>query len=223
VHLNIVEILRTGALGFGFLLAYLAYRLLSKEQLMPRASRAKLVKQFMWFALILVLVADAGEAIKYWPSPKLPLPFSIPPLLPAPPHCVIWDSVNCHACEFAVRAGNVGLRSDVADSPFICEKMIAGKRVSAEFVGAVDVQRNAGGNWIILYLCGSTCRDNDPHVSASGNDGKNPIWSSDLKATQPITNGRSEWKLYLDQCASGHCRVEGTLTVIEPGYHWPPP
>lgn len=56
---NVIEILRLGVNGLGFLLAFLAYRLLAKEQSKkePHEKNIKAIKQFMAFSIILCLIA----------------------------------------------------------------------------------------------------------------------------------------------------------------------
>ena len=64
-NLNVLEILKLGAIGLGFLLALLSYRLLVKEQSQtePRESILKAVRTYMIFALTLVLIASIGEFV----------------------------------------------------------------------------------------------------------------------------------------------------------------
>jgi hypothetical protein len=65
-NLDVVDILRLGAIGLGFLLALMSYRLLAKEQTNKEARPAILgaIKTYMGFALILVLLATVSEIVK---------------------------------------------------------------------------------------------------------------------------------------------------------------
>jgi hypothetical protein len=62
-NLDVVQILRLGAIGLGFLLSFMAYRLLTKEQAtdQPRESILGGIKTYMGFAIVLVVLATAGE------------------------------------------------------------------------------------------------------------------------------------------------------------------
>jgi len=64
--MNIIDILRLGAIGLGFLLAVLAYRLLQKEQAItaPRESILNLIKTYMFFSAFLVITSSITEIIK---------------------------------------------------------------------------------------------------------------------------------------------------------------
>ncbi len=63
--MNIVEILRLGAVGLVFLLAALAFRLLLKEQARehPRELILRSVRTFMIFAVILALIGTSPEVL----------------------------------------------------------------------------------------------------------------------------------------------------------------
>lgn len=68
-HLNVLEILRLGAIGLGFLLALMSYRLLAKEQANaePRRLILSAIKTYMTFALILAALATASEiTLRLW-------------------------------------------------------------------------------------------------------------------------------------------------------------
>lgn len=64
-NLNVLEILKLGAIGLGFLLALLSYRLLVKEQSQtkPREAILNAVRTYMIFAITLVLIASIGEFV----------------------------------------------------------------------------------------------------------------------------------------------------------------
>ena len=65
--LNIVEILRIGVIGLGFLLAVLAYRLLTNEQKREeiRPSLIKATYVFMFFSIILSIIGLGSEFLKH--------------------------------------------------------------------------------------------------------------------------------------------------------------
>jgi hypothetical protein len=65
-NVNVVDILRLGAIGLGFLLALMAYRLLAKEQAkeVPREAILLATRSYMLFAIVLVVVAAIAELIK---------------------------------------------------------------------------------------------------------------------------------------------------------------
>ncbi|MFQ5770843.1 MAG: hypothetical protein ACE5HX_09925, partial [bacterium] len=60
---NVVEILGYGVIGLGFLLAFLAYRLLGKEQNKdkPRPALIRAIYVFMAFSVVLSLIGFASE------------------------------------------------------------------------------------------------------------------------------------------------------------------
>ena len=62
---DVIEILRLGVIGLGFLLAFLAYRLLAKEQSKkePHEKNIRAIKQFMGFSIILCLIALVSNFI----------------------------------------------------------------------------------------------------------------------------------------------------------------
>ena len=66
-NINPAQILNYGVIGLGFLLAFLAYRLLSKEQQLkePRKNILKAVNVFMGFSIVLCLIGIGSESIKY--------------------------------------------------------------------------------------------------------------------------------------------------------------
>jgi hypothetical protein len=61
-----VRILSYGAVGLGFLLAFLAYRLLAKEQAgaRPRPTMIRAIYSFMGFSFLLCLLGFVGEFLK---------------------------------------------------------------------------------------------------------------------------------------------------------------
>lgn len=65
-NLDVVQILHLSAIDLGFLLALMSYRLLAKEQAtkVPRADILNAIKMYMGFAVILVVLATAGEIAK---------------------------------------------------------------------------------------------------------------------------------------------------------------
>ena len=68
---NILEILRLGAIGLGFLLAFLAYRLLGKEQKErePREAILASVHRYMFFAVSIIVLGIVGEVTsKFFPA-----------------------------------------------------------------------------------------------------------------------------------------------------------
>ncbi len=63
--LNVVSILQLGVTGLGFLLALLAYWLLSKEQRQnePRPSSLQSVRLFMWFSVSLCVIGLVPQVL----------------------------------------------------------------------------------------------------------------------------------------------------------------
>lgn len=70
--IDVTEILGYGAIGLGFLLALLAYRLLAKEQGkdVPNESILKAIKTYMLFAVVLVLIGATVQVIGPISSPS---------------------------------------------------------------------------------------------------------------------------------------------------------
>jgi hypothetical protein len=68
--LNVLEILKIGAIGLGFLLALMSYNLIKKEQEKPKPSNTILrsAKGFMIFSIILMLLGIISEFIKTKPN-----------------------------------------------------------------------------------------------------------------------------------------------------------
>lgn len=73
-NINPVQILNYGVIGLGFLLAFLAYKLLSKEQQLkePRKNILKAVYVFMGFSIVLCLIGIGSESIKYYVPTETP-------------------------------------------------------------------------------------------------------------------------------------------------------
>ena len=68
---NIVQILSVGVIGLGFLLAIMAYNLLSKEQKkdIPREPLLKAISKFMAFSLAMALIGVGSELIRFYFEP----------------------------------------------------------------------------------------------------------------------------------------------------------
>lgn len=69
--LNVVDILQIGVIGLGFLLAVLAYHLLTKEQKQdaPRSDILKSIYVFMSFSVVLCVIGIVSQSIeKTWES-----------------------------------------------------------------------------------------------------------------------------------------------------------
>ena len=73
--LNVLEILKIGAIGLGFLLALMSYNLIKKEQEKPKPSTIvlKSAKGFMIFSVILVTLGILSEFIKTKPNLRVRL------------------------------------------------------------------------------------------------------------------------------------------------------
>lgn len=81
-NLNVVEILKIGLPGLVFLLAFLSFNLLSKEQgkSHPRPTLLKAIKCYMYVNIVLAILTMASPIIEYFlPRPTLPdsMQFSI--------------------------------------------------------------------------------------------------------------------------------------------------
>lgn len=61
---NVVAILNIGVIGLGFLLAFLAYRLLSNPNLVPAA--ATNARLFLAFSLVICTLGLASEGMRRW-------------------------------------------------------------------------------------------------------------------------------------------------------------
>ncbi len=78
---DLLAILQIGVIGLGFLLAVLAYHLLTKEQKQstPRPDFLKSIYNFMCFSVVLCVIGIAAQLIdKYLPSPPTPAKITIP-------------------------------------------------------------------------------------------------------------------------------------------------
>lgn len=82
--IDVLEILRLGAIGLGFLLAWMAYRLLAVEMKAktPRPEILKSIREYMVFAIAIVLLAILGDVgrklLDGGPAPK-PVDFELKP------------------------------------------------------------------------------------------------------------------------------------------------
>jgi len=74
-NLDVLEILKIGAIGLGFLLALMSYNLIKKEQekSKPNSSLLRSAKSFMVFSVVLMLLGILSEFIKTKPSLRVKL------------------------------------------------------------------------------------------------------------------------------------------------------
>lgn len=70
-HIDITRILGIGIIGLGFLLAFLAFRLLNREQAVakPRETILKAINRFMIFSVGLCIIGLSSELYRLYQSP----------------------------------------------------------------------------------------------------------------------------------------------------------
>jgi hypothetical protein len=89
--LDPAKLLSYGAIGLGFLLAFLAYLLLSHEQKVPKPRQAiiRAIYSFMLFSFVLAMLGFVTELMKNRQSTETPLPNTtftqLTPILRSPP------------------------------------------------------------------------------------------------------------------------------------------
>jgi len=138
-----------------------------------------------------------------------------------PPFCRNWNPETkvCHGCEF--RIDQKGLPPNGKLPLFVCQKMVSGKHVYAEFVGGIgtDSPQVPSFTDVAISLQGK------PSVYRAGtkNAGR-PILSGDLTNEESIKDGESKLALQLGECQFGQgvadtCWVDGILSVVEEGFH----
>jgi len=84
--LNIVEILQIGVIGLGFLLALLAYHLLTKEQKqkVPRTNIIRSIYVFMFFSIVLCLIGVFSQARTFYTTNRQNSPSTQPDEISSP-------------------------------------------------------------------------------------------------------------------------------------------